>query len=168
MRRAAFCAVIAFRLGLSGDAAFAGDISVKKTLNLTGSPEATWSLLADYCSIQKWLPGVTKCEIVKGTANTPGAVRVLTLQDSSRVVEELTSYDGKKRSYSYKMLEGPPALANYEATLAVGPGPGGGSIIDWRSTFDAGAGTEPAAARTRIEGLYDAGLGRLKELAAAK
>jgi mxaD protein len=166
MRRAAVCAAIVFPLTLTGADAAAGEIKVKKTLALTGSPDATWSLLADYCSIQQWLPPVAKCEIVKGTTNQPGAVRLLTLQDGGRVVEELTSYDAKKRSYSYKMLEGP--LVDYNATLAVLPGPSGGSIVDWQSSFDPAAGGDPAAARARIEGLYDVGLARVKELSGAQ
>jgi hypothetical protein len=168
MRRTALCTAIVILLHLTGAGVLAGAISVKKALRLKGSPEATWSLLADYCSIQEWHPGIARCEIVKGTPNQPGAVRQLNLPNGARVIEELTGYDAKKRSYSYKILEGPPDLVNYNATLAVVAGPGGGSIIEWQGTFDAAAGADAAAARARIEGLYDAGLARLKELAAAQ
>jgi mxaD protein len=168
MRRADLFPVAAFLLALIGGGASAGEQSVKKTLSLPGSPAATWAVIADYCAIQKWHPAIATCEIIKGTANQLGAVRLLTLQDGGKVSEELVGYDAKKRSYTYKILESPLPISGYTATIAVGPGSSGGSVIDWHSTFDAAPGTDPAAARATIEGIYDAGLARLKEMGAAK
>jgi hypothetical protein len=160
--------IAAVVLSLVGVGALAGDLSVKKTLSLAGSPDATWSLLADYCAIEKWHPAIAKCQITIGTTNRPGAVRVLTLRDGASVSEELTRYDAKKRSYSYKILESPLPIASYAATLAVIAGPGGGSIVEWSSTFNAAPGADEAAARSVVEGIYDAGLGSLKAMGAGK
>jgi len=149
--------------------AVAPDLSVKRTLTLPGSPEATWSVIADYCGVPKWSPAIAKCEITAGTANRPGAVRVLTLKDGGALIrEELTSYDSKKRSYSYKILESPLPIASYAATLAVSPGTAGGSVVEWSSTFQAAPGADDAAARAVVEGIYDAGLASLKAATAAK
>jgi mxaD protein len=169
MRRTVLCPSVAVLvLSVVGGEARAGDLSVKKTLSLPGSPDATWSLIADYCAIEKWHPAIAKCQIAAGTANRPGAVRVLTLRDGASVREELTSHDVKKRSFSYKILEGPLPVESYAATMTVLPGPGGGSVLEWSSTFKAAPGAEDAAARSVVEGIYDAGLAGLKTMATAK
>jgi mxaD protein len=160
--------VAAVALGAVGAAASAGDLSVKKTITLAASPEATWSIIGDYCSIEKWHPGIAKCQIVTGTANRPGAVRVLTLRDGGSVREELTGYDAKKHSYSYTILESPLPVASYASTLAVVAGPGGGSTVEWSGTFKAAPGADDATARSVMEGVYDAGLANLKTMTAAK
>lgn len=160
--------VAAVVLSAVGAVAQAGDLSVKKTLSLPSSPGATWSMIADYCAIEKWHPAIAKCQISTGTTNRPGAVRMLTLRDGASVSEELTSYDAKKRSYSYKILESPLPIASYAATLTIVAGPGGGSIVEWSSTFKAAPGAEDAAARSVVEGIYDAGLANLKTMAAAQ
>jgi mxaD protein len=162
-------AALACGLVLAAETVSAGDLSVKRTLSLAASPEATWSIIADYCALEKWHPAIAKCEIVKGSSNQLGAVRALTLRDGgARVTEELTAYDAKKRTYSYKILEAPLPITSYVATLAVVAGAGGGSVVEWSSTFQAGPGADDAAARSIIEGIYDAGLASLKAMAAGQ
>ena len=162
MRRTIPCLLVgSICLILPAAAAVAADLSVRKTVNLKGSPEAVWSLIGDYCAIQKWHPAVTKCEIVSGTNNRAGAVRVLTLGDGATIREELLNYAAKARTYSYKILESPLPVRSYSATIAVLPGPSGGSVVEWKSTFKAAPGADDATARTTIEGIYDAGLTNL-------
>jgi mxaD protein len=147
---------------LSLPAAVAGgaDLSIKKTVNLKGSPEATWSLIGDYCAIEKWHPAVAKCQIASGANNQAGAVRVLTLRDGATIREELVQHDPRVRTYTYKILDSPLPVVSYAATITVLPGSTGGSVVEWKSTFKAAPGTDDATARTTIEGIYDAGLGR--------
>jgi aspartate/methionine/tyrosine aminotransferase len=40
--------------------------------------------------------------------------------------------------------------------MTVLPGPAGGSIVEWSSTFKAAPGTDEATARAAIEGIYEA------------
>jgi len=149
-------------LNLSIAVAIAADISVKKTADLKGAPEATWSLIGDFCSIQNWHPAVAKCEIVSGTNNRSGAVRVLTLKDGAKIREELVKHDAKARTYSYKILESPLPVASYASTISVLPGSTGGSVVEWKGTFKAAPGADDATARTTMEGIYDAGLASLQ------
>jgi mxaD protein len=146
----------------------AGDLSVSKTVNLKGSPEATWSLIGDYCAIQDWHPAIAKCEIVSGTNNRAGAMRVLTLGDGATIREELIKHDARARTYSYKILESPLPVVSYTATITVFAGSNGGSVVEWKSTFKAGPNTDDATARTTIEGIYDAGLANLQAKDAKK
>jgi mxaD protein len=162
MRRFARCLLVG-TLSIAGVAAVAtaADLSVKKTASFKGSPEATWSMIADYCGIQKWHPAIAKCDVVGGTANKVGAVRLLTLGAGGTVREELLKHDPKARVLTYRITESPLAIENYVATMTVLPGQGGGSIIEWTSTFKAAAADE-AAMRSAIEGIYDAGLQSLQ------
>jgi hypothetical protein len=169
MRRGILCLLVATTgLSLPATAVVAADLAVKKTVNLKGSPEGTWSLIGDYCAIQKWHPAVAKCEIVSGTSNHAGAVRVLTLGDGAAIREELIHHDAKARTYSYKILQSPLPVVSYSATISVLPGASGGSVVEWKSTFKAAPGTDDATARTTIEGIFDAGLANLSAKEAAK
>lgn len=155
-------------LNLPGVVAGAADLSLKKTVNLKASPEATWSLIGDYCAIEKWHPAVAKCEIVSGAENRAGSVRVLTLGNGATIREELVKHDAKGRTYSYKILESPLPVVSYVATITVLPGSAGGSVVEWKSTFKAASGTDDATASTTIEGIYDAGLTNLQAKEATK
>jgi len=146
----------------SSTAVKAQELSVLKTQALSGSPAATWGIIADYCGIADWHPVVASCEIVSGTKNVVGAVRLLTLGDGATVREELTAYDAQARTYSYAILESPLPVASYTATITILAGLNGGSVVEWKSTFDAAPGADDATARTTIEGIYDAGFESLR------
>jgi mxaD protein len=151
-----------------GATAAAAELSVKKSVTLKGSPEATWSLMGDYCAIAKWDPGVTNCEITRGTNNRPGAVRTLTLEDGTTMTEELVKHDAKLRTYTYRILESALPVQSYLSTITVLPGSAGGSVVEWTGTFKAAPGTEDAAARSMIEEIYAAGLASLQAKETAK
>ena len=149
-------------LSLSGAAAQAAELSVKRTVTLEASPEATWATIGDFCSLPDWDPGVRKCEIVAGKNNRRGAVRRLTLEDGATLREELVAYDAARRAYSYTILDSPIPVVSYRATISVLPGAARGSVVEWTSTFKAAPGTDDATARKAIEEIYDAGLTSLK------
>jgi len=169
MKRRILCLFVGtISLSLPPVVAVAADLNVKKTVNLKGSPEVTWSLIGDYCAIQRWHPAVAKCELVSGTNNRAGAVRLLTLGTGATLREELVKHDAKARTYSYTILESPLSVASYTATITILPGSSGGSVVEWKSTFKAATGTDAATARTTIEGIYDAGLTSLQTKEATK
>lgn len=64
MRREMLCLLVGtIALNLSAAIADAADLSLRRTVNLKGSPERLWSLMGDYCAIEKWHPAVAKCEV---------------------------------------------------------------------------------------------------------
>jgi len=87
--------------------------------------------------------------------------RSLTLPDGAELVEELVSRDDDAMAYTYRILEGPLPVANYESTISVSAS-GDGSTIGWSGTFDA-EGASDAEATDVIGGIYDAGLASLKD-----
>jgi mxaD protein len=162
MRRGLLCLLAGMIVvGLSGTVAGAAEITAKKSVNLKESPDAAWSVIGDFCALDKWHPAVAKCEIVAGGSNKVGTVRVLTLGNGGKIREELVKHDPKLRSYTYKILESPLPVASYESTISVLAGSGGGSVVEWKGTFKAATGTDDATARTTMEGIYEAGLNNL-------
>lgn len=136
-------------------------IEVDKTVDSPAQPDAVWATIGDFCGIESWHPAATKCvsSEVDGTLR-----RTLTLPDGAELVEDLVSRDDAAMTYTYRIVEGPLPVANYESTIAVAP-QGEGSRISWSGTFDADGATD-AEASDIIGGIYDAGLKGIADAAA--
>lgn len=149
--------VLTIALTWIGGAALAADVTVTRRVTLKGAPGATWALVGDYCGIANWDPGVARCEITVGTNNRPGAVRLLTLTDASTVAEDLVAYDAALQTYTYRILKSSLPVASYTAMISVFAAAGGGSIVEWTSTFAASPGSDEVVLRQTIEQIFDAG-----------
>ena len=133
-----------------------GRLSASREIVVDRAPATVWKLLGEFNALDIWLPPVQASSFT-GNAAMPGAIRILDLGNRAKVTEELVAYDGAGRSYSYRFLDSPLPVKNYVATLRVREAPGGKSLIQWGSTFDA-AGAPDEKAREAILGIYDAGL----------
>jgi hypothetical protein len=132
-------------------------VDVKRSVDVTATPDAAWKAIGDFCGIGNWHPAVAKCEISsKGGAT----FRTLTLKGGGEILEKQTARDESGRSYSYTIESSPLPVANYGATLSVAPH-GAGSTVLWTAHFDA-KGESDAKAGEIIGGIFDAGLGALK------
>jgi len=58
-------------------------------------------------------------EIVEGTNNTVGAVRLLTLKGGGTIKEKLLAYDDAGHSFKYSILEGAVPFSHYTSTFIV-------------------------------------------------
>lgn len=144
-------------LSIATSAALAdGQLSASREIVVDRAPATVWKLLGEFNALDIWLPPVQASRF-SGHATKPGAIRVLELGNRATVTEELVAYSIAERSYSYKFIESPLPVKNYVATLQVREAPGGKSLIQWRSTFEA-AGAPDEKAREAILGIYDAGL----------
>ena len=133
-------------------------IEVAKSVEVAAKPEAVWTMIGTFCDIQNWHPAVTKCELKQMDGMN---VRTLTLPDGAALVEEEVARDDTKMSYTYKILEGPLPVENYESTISV-TGSGDMSTVSWSGTFDAKGASDDEASGV-VGGIYDAGLATLKE-----
>lgn len=155
MRNQILAGVSLIGLTLSSGA-WAVDADAK--IETAGTVDKAWALIGDFCGIKDWHPVVANCELKE----VDGAkIRTLTTTDGAVLVEKLTNWDDAAHSYSYEILESPLPVANYVSTLKVEDN-GGTAAIDWSSTFDAKGASDEEAAKIII-GIYDAGLGSLKE-----
>jgi mxaD protein len=144
-------------LSIATSTALADDqLSASREIVVDRAPTTVWKLLGEFNALDIWLPPV-QTSTFSGNAAKPGAIRVLDLGNRTTVTEELVAYSNAERTYSYKFLESPLPVKNYIATLQVRESPGGKSLIQWHSTFDA-AGVPDEEAREAILRIYDAGL----------
>ena len=148
---------------------------VTEEIAVAAPPGQVWALIADFCSIESWHPGVVACEGEGG--NEPGATRVLTVGEAGgpQVAEELQKYDAAKMTYKYKItktaMEVLP-VTTYSSFLSVRAGEDGGSVVQWRGGFYRGyPNNDPPpelndeAAVKAVTATYQAGLAEIKRLA---
>jgi hypothetical protein len=117
-------------------------ISVK--VNLTATADKAWQALRDFGGMDKWAPGIASLAL---SGAGVGAVRTITFQDGSRVVERLESFNDAARSLSYTILESTLPVEGYVASLTVRDLGPKGSEVEWYSTFGAKGATEQEVSR---------------------
>lgn len=122
----------------------------------SATADQVWPLIEDFCSLEKWYPGVDACQQVKGVYGEPGLIRYITTtvpappppdaadQTPATVVkwcyEKLLSIDPVQRRLSYQITENNLGVGFYVAEWTVlenkdGDG-AGGCRIEWRFTAD--------------------------------
>lgn len=145
-------------------------LSVTETIEIKAPLARVWAAIKDYDKLPSWHPGFAKDEIIKGTNNTPGAVRALTIKDGPTFTEELLAFSDKDHSYRYRIIESPLPLQDYVSTISVGPGKDGTTIVTWVGNFKRkNPGDNPpeaesdAGAIKLITDVYRGGLANLKK-----
>lgn len=161
---------------LSSGLAYAGVpvLKAKESVEINAKAADVWSKMSNFGDLGAWHPAVKSTEIVEGTNNKKGAVRLLTLQDGGTIKEKLEAYSTKKHSYSYAILEGVLPVSSYHSTINVIPEAGGKSKVVWTGNFKRkdtsaspaqGQGDDDAV--KTISGVYRGGLDNLKKLSEA-
>lgn len=138
-------------------AAHAGTLSVTREATIDRDPAVVWKMVGGFNNLDVWHPAVASST---ATGTQPGATRLLTLGDGATISEKLLSMDVKNHSYSYSILKSPLPVKNYKSTVQLSATPDGKTLMKWSSTFEA-AGAEDAKAKEVIQGIYDAGLGKV-------
>ena len=166
-------AVALVALTVSGAAAAdpAKTLKVVKSVDIAAPVDKVWDAVKNFDSLDKWHPGFSRDEIIKGNNNQPGAERKLTVKDGPSFTEELLAFDEAKHTYRYKIIESPLPLRDYVSHITVAPGANGGSHVTWTGTFkrkstadSPPAGEDDAAATKLITGVYEGGLANLKKM----
>lgn len=150
-------------------------LRVRKTVAIDASADKVWQAAKNFDGLNTWHPAVASDEIVSGTNNRPGAVRLLTLKGGGTIKEQLLSFDSKGRKFRYKILEGVLPVSDYSSTFSVRSTGRNKSEATWAGWFkrkDTSA--HPAAkeddktAVDTIAGVYQSGLDNLKKVVEAK
>jgi mxaD protein len=146
-------------------------LHVTETTNIQAPAGKVWDAVKNFDQLNTWLPPVAKDEIVEGTNNTPGAVRLLTLKDGGTVKEKLLSYSPAGRTFRYSILESVLPVSHYTSVLTVKSAGKGKSTVTWSGRFKRkNEGPSPGdkendqAATDTIHGVYQAGLSTLKKM----
>jgi Polyketide cyclase / dehydrase and lipid transport len=111
-----------------------GMAQVERSKRFGTSAEDMWRRIGDFQGIDAWHPAIAGCASQEG-----GEVRELALPDGNKVVERLVVQTDN--SYTYRILDaGPLPVSDYEATITVRDGEGGGSAIGLAGDVHAGRG----------------------------
>lgn len=160
----ALTSICAAALALTAGAALAASgVVTSKSVEIKGKTAAdVLAKFGAFCAIKDWHPAVAKCDESKEGNDT---FRTLTLKDGGVIKEKLTSKGDE--GYSYKIIESPLPVKDYMATFSIKKdGDGDNNVrINWLASYQAKGKTEPEA-KAVIEGIFDAGLKSLSELAA--
>jgi polyketide cyclase/dehydrase/lipid transport protein len=107
---------------------------IDRTATTSGDPDTVYALLADGTTWPAWSP-IGSFDLVEPGDGSPeglGAVRLFTTgrhRSRERVVERRPG-----EAFAYVLEEGLP-LRDYKAVVTLSPAAGGGTTINWRSTF---------------------------------
>src|ERR1700722_11537859 len=102
-----------------------------KTVDFDASASKVWNATKDFDGLAKWHPALASDEIVEGTNNTVGAVRVLTLKGGGTLKEKLLAFSDANRSFKYTTVESVLPVSDYTSTFAVKALGKGKSSITW-------------------------------------
>jgi Polyketide cyclase / dehydrase and lipid transport len=146
-------------------------LKVSKNVEINASAAKVWGQIKDFSGLNTWHPAVESDQIVEGSDNKPGAVRLLTLKGGGTIKEKLLAHNDAKRSYSYAILEGVLPVSHYKSTIQVVAMGKDKAKVVWSGTFQRkDTGPAPAddandkTATDTISGVYQGGLDNLKKL----
>lgn len=124
------------------------------SIAVPASADEVWQLIGGFDSLPDWLPYIPKSVLTEG-----GRVRRLANPSGDDIVERLVAFDEPGRSYSYRILEAPFPVEDYQATLSV-QGDVHAARVEWRGSFTPVGVSEQEAVRL-FQGIYEDGLSAL-------
>lgn len=170
--------VMAFTLSLlaSGlSVAAAPQLQVKKSITIAAPADTVWDTAKNFNGLNTWHPAVASDQLVGGTNNTVGAVRLLTLKGGGTIKEKLLEFDDTGHRFRYTILEGVLPVSHYSSNFVVTSLGAHKTRVTWSGRFKRkNVGENPAdnesdkAATDTISGVYQSGLDNLKKIVQAK
>ena len=151
---------IVFAIALATDLTYpegASALTVRKTIDVSASPDRVWAAIGDFCGIAKWHPLVASCA---QHSKDGRKFRDIAFKDGGKVEEQIYDWNDEGHYYTYIVIETTLPVAHYTSTVAVMP-KGGGSTILWTGRFEA-KGEPDAKVVEEISALYESGLDLLK------
>jgi mxaD protein len=156
-------------------AAAALELHVKKTVTVAAPADKVWEASKNFNGLNTWHPALASDELLSGTNNTVGAVRLLTLKGGGTIKEKLLQFDEKGHRYRYAIIESVLPVSHYSATFVVTSLGADKTLVTWSAKFKRKnlSDTPPdnendKTATDTIEGVFKAGLDNLKKIVEAK
>ena len=143
-------------LSVNVSPAFAATLS--RSVDVSGTLSAVWSMIGPFCAIKDWLPPVGTCT---ENGSSPPERTLVTRDGKATFVETQTARSDAEHSYSYIFKSSPLPVTGYASTIKVVPKSDGVSTVTWSSTYVPDPGKEQAA-REALTGIYEAGLATIK------
>lgn len=129
--------------------------AVERKRDYPVSAEDIWAVIGGFGALADWHPVIAALDL-----SPDGTRRTLTLADGAVLIEEIDSHDDAAKRYSYRIVEAPLPLSDYQGAIAVQARDGGSTVV-WNSTFVTDL--PEAEADTVVGGIYEAGLAALAD-----
>jgi hypothetical protein len=150
----------------------ANELKVRQSIHINAPPDVVWAVLGDFNGLPRWLSFIEYSEIVAGTNNEVGAIRLVTRRNGTKVSERLIEYDPHNMRLGYTYVDGAVMASDYFPVLSVKDGGSGTSVVEWSAHFKRlsywvdppPAGQEDKTLTDLYSGLYKAGLENLKRV----
>lgn len=149
----------------------AANLAVAEKITINAPAAKVWAKVGNYGDLGAFHPAVAKTEILSGSNNTKGAVRLLTLGDGGTVNETLTNYDAADMSYTYIINESVLPVSHYSAKIDVNAISANVTEVVWNANFarkdpsDTPAkGQDDATGTDTIHAVFKGGLDNLKKI----
>jgi mxaD protein len=153
----------------------APELHVKKTVTIAAPADKVWDAAKNFNGLNTWHPALASDEIVSGTNNTVGAVRLLTLKGGGTIKEKLLGFDESGHRFRYAILEGVIPVSHYSSSFVVTAVGNDKTLVTWSGRFKRkDLGDSPAdsgndkAAVDAVNGVYQSGLDNLKKMLEGK
>ena len=150
-------------------------LHVQKSVTIAAPADKVWDAVKSFDALQTWHPAVASDQIVSGTNDTVGAVRLLTLKGGGTIKEKLLGFDATGHRFRYAIVEGVLPVSHYTSSLVVTSLGSDKTLVTWSGKFKRkNVGDEPAdtendkAATDAISGVYQSGLDNLKKIVATQ
>ena len=159
--------------GLSSAAA--PELKLTKTITIAAPADKVWEASKNFNGLNTWHPALASDELVSGTNNTVGAVRLLTLKGGGTIKEKLLAFDETGRRFRYAIVESVLPVSSYSSSFVVSATGTDKTLVTWSGRFKRkNVGDMPGdtdndkAALDAITGVYTSGLDNLKKVVEAK
>ena len=148
----------------------ANTLTARQSIRINAPPQAVWAVVGDFNGSPRWLPLVERSEIVLGTNNRVGAIRLITRRNGTKVTERLLDHDRQGMRMAYTYVDGAVMATDYFPVLSVTDAGDGTSNVEWSSHFRRLAyatdppppGQDDQSLMDFYNGIYKAGLESLK------
>jgi mxaD protein len=149
----------------------AANLAVAEKITINAPAAKVWAKVGNYGDLGAFHPAVAKTEILSGSNNTKGAVRLLTLGDGGTVNETLTNYDAADMSYTYIINESVLPVSHYSAKIDVNAISANVTEVVWNANFarkdpsdTPEKGQDDATGTDTIHAVFKGGLDNLKKI----
>jgi uncharacterized protein YndB with AHSA1/START domain len=139
-------------------------LEVMRSAVIAAPAERVWALVRDFNAMPEWNATIRGSVIENGPADRIGCRRVLTFDDGSVWIHELTALSDAEMTIAYAIVGTPPVtkipMRDYRATIRLEPVADGDECrITWRATLETG---QEDAVRERAGAVFEAGFDGLK------
>jgi uncharacterized protein YndB with AHSA1/START domain len=139
-------------------------IEVYRTSVIAAPAARVWALVRDFNAMPAWNATIRSSAVENGPADRIGCRRVLTFDDGSVWVHELTQLSDAEMTIAYAIVGTPPGtkipMQDYRAVIRLEPViDGDRCFVAWRATL---ATDQEEAVRARAHAVFQAGFDGLK------